>query len=433
VREFARKPAKEQGIRGKTMDQSTTRPSIEATSRTTDSTIAIAAIAVLIASYAVNAMDRTLFPLMLTDVRREFGFGLPQGGLLSTIFTLGMALAGIPTGYLMSRYSRKTVIQVGIFIYSAATVITVIATGFADMLFYRAITGIGEAMQLTALLAVFSGYFSRHRAAGVGLLNYAYAGGAAIGPWLGAKLLVDYGTWRAPMIIYGVIGLAMMVLIAAVVRPHLSEAKGEENAKLSTGGAASLNNLNTIVLATLSVLFGLALYGYLGMYPTFLREQLHYAPPDAGRVMSIYGLGVLVSLFTGWLGDRFSPRIVLGLSFLVASAISALLFNGPADFATQAALSFVLGATFSGTIFVNLAACHVKAVAAGLAGRASGLFVTCVYGSATVAGYLIGWIAGLLGWTVAGNIQLVALCLVGAVVALLLRPEQMSRQVKQAG
>ena len=413
------------------MDKTTTPPGAAA-ARATDNAIAIAAIAVLIASYAVNAMDRTLFPLMLTDVRREYGFSLPQGGLLSTIFTLGMTLAGIPTGYLMSRCQRKTVIQIGILIYSAATVITVIATGFADMLFYRAVTGIGEAMQLTALLAVFSSYFSRHRATGVGLLNYAYAAGAAIGPWLGARLLVEYSSWRAPMIIFGLIGFVMMILIAAVVRPSLSETRGEENAAAAAGGAASLKNRNTTVLAILSVLFGLALYGYLGMYPTFLREQLHYAPSDAGRVMSFYGLGVLVSLFTGWLGDRFSPRLVLGLSFLVASAVAALLFNGPADFATQGALSFVLGATFSGTIFVNLAACHVKSVAASLAGRASGLFVTCVYGSATVAGYLIGWIARQSGWTVAGNIQLVALCLVGAVVALLLRPQDMSRQV-QAG
>jgi MFS transporter, DHA1 family, inner membrane transport protein len=236
------------------------------------------------------------------------------------------------------------------------------------------------------------------------------------------------------MVIFGVIGLAMMVLIAAVVRPYLSETNtaGAENTGIAAGGAASLNNRNSIVLAILSVLFGLSLYGYLGMYPTFLREQLHYAPADAGRVMSIYGLGVLVSLISGWLGDRFSPRLVLALSFLLASAIAALLFNGPADFTTQAALSFVLGATFSGTIFVNLAASHVKSVVASLAGRASGLFVTCVYGSATVAGYLIGWIVGLRGWQVAGNIQLALLCLVGAGVALLLRPEQMSRPSQQA-
>src|ERR1700761_3034482 len=351
------------------MQQTTTPPSIEATSRTTDSAIAIAAIAVLIASYAVNAMDRTLFPLMLTDVRREYGFSLPQAGLMSTIFTLGMTLAGIPTGYLMSRYQRKTVIQVGILIYSAATVITVIATGFADMLFYRAITGIGEAMQLTALLAVFSSYFARNRAAGVGLLNYAYAGGAAIGPWLGARLLVSYGSWRAPMIIYGLIGLAMMILIAAVVQPQFSEIQAGETAGTAEGGAASLTNRNTILLSILSVLFGLALYGYLGMYPTFLRDALHYAPADAGKVMSIYGFGVLVSLFTGWLGDRFSPRLVLALGFMLASAVAAILFNGPPDFTTQASASFVLGALFSGTIFVNLAAYHVKSLTSALAGR----------------------------------------------------------------
>ena len=417
------------------MDQTATPASIEATSRTTDNAIAIAAIVVLIISYAVNAMDRTLFPLILPDVRREYGFDLPQAGLMSTFFTLGMTLAGFPTGFLMSRYQRKNVIQIGILIYSVATIVTVAANGFYDMLLYRAITGIGEAMQLTALLAVFSSYFSRHRAAGVGLLNYAYAGGAAVGPWLGAKLLVDYGTWHAPMIIFGVIGLAMMVLIAAVVRPYLSETNtaGWENDGVAAGGAASLNNRNTIVLAILSVLFGLALYGYLGLYATYLREHLHYAPADAGRVMSIYGLGVLVSLISGWLGDRFSPKLVLGLSFLLASAISALLFNGPTDFTTQAALSFVLGATFSGTIFVNLAACHVKSVAADLAGRASGLFVTCVYGSATAAGYLFGWIARSAGWTMAGNIQLVLLCLAGAGTALLLRPAQMARQQEKAG
>jgi DHA1 family inner membrane transport protein len=411
------------------MDQTAAPTGVVETPRTSGTAFAVGAIVVLICSYCVNAMDRTLFPLMLTDVRREYGFALPQAGLMSTFFTLGMTLAGIPTGYLMSKYSRKTVIQVGIFIYSAATIITASAAGFADMLLYRAITGVGEAMQLTALLAVFSSYFSRYRAAGVGILNYAYAGGAAIGPALGAKLLVDYGTWRAPMIIFGLIGFGMMVLIAVVVRSWLSETNTTKQPQttLSVGGATTLKNLNTYVLVILSIIFGLALYGYLGMYPTFLREQLHYAPADAGRVMSIYGFGVLVSAACGWLGDRFSPRAVLGTSFLIASAVAALLFNGPTDFAAQAVFSLVLGATFSGTIFVNLAAYHVKSVSADLAGRASGVFVTSLYGSATIAGYVIGGIVGMAGWTVAGNVQLVVLCLCGAIISLALRPERMAR------
>jgi hypothetical protein len=41
--------------------------------------IAGSAVAVLIFSYAINGMDRVLFPLLLTDVRREYGFSLARG------------------------------------------------------------------------------------------------------------------------------------------------------------------------------------------------------------------------------------------------------------------------------------------------------------------------------------------------------------------
>ena len=93
---------------------------------------------VLLASYVVNAMDRQLFPLLAPEIRRQYGFSLAGIGLLSTIFTLGMAVAGVPTGYLLARFSRKTVLQAGIALFSIGTALTVIAAGFADMLVYRA-------------------------------------------------------------------------------------------------------------------------------------------------------------------------------------------------------------------------------------------------------------------------------------------------------
>ena len=114
-------------------------------------------------------------------------------------------------------------------IFSAGTLITVLAVGFADMLAYRAVTGIGEAMQLTALLAIFSSYFSRYRASAVGGLNYAYAAGAIAGPALGTYLLQSFGTWRAPMVVFGLIGFVMMVVVAVVVRPWLSEANAAQH------------------------------------------------------------------------------------------------------------------------------------------------------------------------------------------------------------
>ncbi len=182
-------------------------------------------------------------------------------------------------------------------------------------------------------------------------------------------------------------------------------------------------NRNTILLVILSCIAGLAIFGFLGMYPTYLREQLGFTPADTGTVMSIYGLGVLASVAGGFLGDRFPMRPVLVISFLSAAVIAWLLFNGPTNFTAQAALAFAFGVVFSGAIYVNLAAYHVKAVSGELSGRASGIFVTSLYAAASVAGYILGWLVTEFGWTLAGSLQLSATCLVGIVLALALNPD----------
>jgi MFS family permease len=182
-------------------------------------------------------------------------------------------------------------------------------------------------------------------------------------------------------------------------------------------------NRNTLVLTMLSAIAGLSIFGFLGMYPTYLRAQLHFATGDAGRVMSIYGLGVLVSVLGGLMGDRFSTKPVLVGSFLVAAVNGWLLFNGPGGFAAQAVFAFAFGVIFSGAIYVNIAAGYTRAVAPALTGRASGIFVTSFYAAASIAGYVIGWLAEKFGWTVAGDLQLGAVCIVGALLALALRPE----------
>jgi predicted MFS family arabinose efflux permease len=217
------------------------------------------------------------------------------------------------------------------------------------------------------------------------------------------------------------------------VRPTLTEVQGTDGAQLDSG-ATTLMNRNTVILIVLSVIGGLIIYGYLGMYPVFLREELHYSPSETGQVMSIYGAGVvLCSVIGGWLGDRFSPQAVLGLAFLGAAVLGYLLFSTAQSFALQALLSFCWGVIVSGTIYVNLAGFHVKAVVAALADRASGAFVTSLYGAAALAGYLIGFLANLTGWSHAGLIQITALSGVGMLLSLAIRPDLMSVKTGNAG
>src|ERR1700694_1198826 len=384
---------------------------------------AISMYCVLLASYAVNAADRQLFPLLAHDVRLQYGFSLADTGLLSTIFTLGLAMAGLPTGYLLARFPRKTVLLLGIGIFSTGTALTVLSVGFSDMLVYLAATGIGEAMQLTVMIAIAANYFVGYRAAAIGSMNVFFGIGAFLGPILGSIFLTRYQSWRAPMIIFGLAGYVMIIVITLTVRTWFTETRRAADARTDMSGAPTLLNRNTIILTALSVLGGLVLYGFTGMYPTFLREGLHYSPKQAGVVASFYGAGALLSIGGGWLGDRFSPRVVLSGAFFAIAALGYFCFHGSGSIVPQAMLTCAYGAIGSGTIYVNLAGYHVKAVRSSLASRASGMFVTSIYGAAAFAGYLMGWIASHSGWMLAGDIQFSLLAIVAGGLALGLRHE----------
>jgi DHA1 family inner membrane transport protein len=381
---------------------------------------------VLLASYAVNAADRQLFPLLAHDVRAQYGFSLADTGLLSTIFTLGLAVAGLPTGFLLARFPRKTVLLLGIGIFSTGTALTVVAFGFSDMLVYLAATGIGEAMQLTVMIAIAANYFIGYRAAAIGSMNVFFGIGAFSGPILGSVLLTTYRGWHAPMIAFAIAGYLMMVVIALSVRPWFSETHRAADARADLRGASTLVNRNTIILTVLSVMGGLIFFGFTGMYPTFLREGLHYAPKTAGFVTGFYGAGALLSIAGGWLGDRFSPRVVLSTAFFAIAGLGYLCFHGSGAIVPQAILTFAYGAIGSGTLYVNLAAYHVKAVRSNLASRASGMFVTSVYAAAAAAGYIMGGIASHAGWAVAGEIQISLVGVIAGGLALALRPQEMA-------
>jgi DHA1 family inner membrane transport protein len=388
--------------------------------------VAIAMYCVLLASYTLMAADRYLFPVLAADVRKAFGFSLANTGLLSTIFTLGLGIGGLPTGYLLARYSRKIVLLTGIVIFSAATALTTVVPGFWTMLICLAAQGIGMSMLATSMFALAASYFSGYRSAAIGSVNFCYGIGGFLGPFLAGKLRQSYNTWHAPMIWFGMFGFVMVVVIAATVRPWFSETRRAAEIKADSGGAPTLANRNTAILTALSIIHGLSMYGFLGLYPTFLREVLHYSPINAGKVIGFFGVGALASIPCGWIGDRYSPRLVLSGSLLSIAVLGALFFRMSPSMVTREILTCMYGVTGSAVLYVNLAGYHVKALRRSFSSRGSGMFVTSLYAGAAFGGYLLGWMVGHGGWLLAGEIQMSLLCLIGAVLALALRPSEMS-------
>ena len=401
-------------------------PGSAADDRAGSPSIALVMYSVMLLSYALMAANRFLLPTVATNVRQEFGFTLAQTGLLTTVFTIGLGLGGLPTGYLLSRFSRKTVLLCGIAIFSSAVALTTLATGFWTLLLCLAVMGIGMAMEATVMFALAASYFYRNRAAAIGSVNFCYGLGGIAAPLVASWLLKTYGNWRTPMVLFGLAGFVMVVLIAIVVRTWFSETKRAVEARAVAGGAPSLMNRNTILLTIISLIYGLVLYGFLGMYPTFLRDGLKFTPTMAGSVYSFFGVGALLSILGGWLGDRLSPNVVLTSAFLTTALLGYGFVHAGDSVALQRSLTFAYGVVGSAILYVNLAGYHVKAVESGLASRGSGMFVTSLYASSAAAGYLMGWFANQIGWTAAFGVQISLFSVVAAVLALALRPKDMA-------
>lgn len=374
-------------------------------------------------SYMVNAMDRQVFPPLLPNIRQEYGFSLEQSGLLATNFTLGMALAGLPAGYLLDRFRRKTVLLVSIVVYSLGTMATPLATGFADMTVYRVVSGLGEGMQSAAIFAAIGAFFAHRRGLAFGIIGLSYSVGVFIAPLIGVRLMSMHGTWHAPLYLFGTAGLLIATASAFLVKTGLTEHSVDKvvPTKSYEYMPVSAYNRNTIALAVHSVVSGVAIYGFLGLYPTFLITSLHYTAEQAALAMSFLGFGGMLGVAGGWLGDRMNQRNLLILSMLAVAAISVCIYETHAAVGLQCMLAFLMGAFGLGFTYPNTNSAIQRAVRPGQIGRASGLFVTSYYGPAAFSGLLFAALVDSFGWRPAGLLQVTILPLAGVLALAFVR------------
>jgi MFS family permease len=386
--------------------------------------------AVLCLSYLLNAADRQVFYPLLPEIREEFGFSLDESGLLATGFTLGLALTGIPAGYLLDRMSRRTIVVVSVVVYSLGTTAIPFAAGFADMAVYRLVSGIGEGVQATAIYAVIGAYFFHRRALAAGFIGVAFGLGVFLGPVVGQALAAGGGTWRTPFYLFGAVGLVVAAVILVAVPRVMSEAVAGRAPAGST--AATFDHLpvtpynrNTLAFGITSAVSGLVFYGFLGLYPTFLREQLGFDPGQAALAASLVGFGAMTALPVGWLADRLDQRLLMAVGFVGTSVTALFAYRFADGAAAQYVLAFLMGTFASGVLFTNCATVLQRSVRPEHVGRGAGLFTLTYYVAAAFSGLLFARLVAGMGWDGAGLVQLTVLPLVGLAALALVDPRRM--------
>jgi MFS transporter, DHA1 family, inner membrane transport protein len=384
---------------------------------------AIAMFVVLLLSYILNSIDRSLFSILTIEVRDAMSLSLPEVGLAATVFTLGMGLAGLPTGYLLSIISRKSVVLLGLFVFSVATLLTAYAQGLPDLLAYRFISGLGEAMQVTALIAIGASYFHKHRALVTGTISFAYGIGAFIGPAITASLLNAYD-WKAPFTVFGLVGFVTMAVVAIGVRSWFSEnranedhANDDQSNHADPGANDTIWNPTTILLGLASICSGIAVYGFSGLYPTYLRSALGFSPQQAAQVMGAIGIGGFLAPIGGWLGDRVGYHRVLFVALPLAALSGGISFTELGrSVILHAVVAGVFGIAVLSLLYANLSAIIINSMGPAKTAQTSGLFIASYYIPAAFAGYLLAQLKEASDWTTAGVLQTSGFALVAVIL-----------------
>jgi MFS family permease len=276
----------------------------------------------LFLSYLAVAMP---LPLVSVFVTRELGLANSLGGLAVGISFLATICARGYAGKFSDRRGSKTCMQLGLLIYSAASLLCLAAmqcgnvlAAYTLLLGGRALLGLGESMTLVGMLSWNISLMGAARSglvfSTVGALVY---GSVAVGGLLGFTLVEEAG--------FAVMMLACVPLPLVGLLMIKGAPAGQLRPAAKAAGSVSLFRVLRLVWRQGSVV-GLQGVGFaaLGAFITLYFTSQGW--PYAGLGMTCFGLGfVLLRLLCGRLPDKFGGKTVAILSLAVEATGQLLL------------------------------------------------------------------------------------------------------------
>jgi MFS transporter, Spinster family, sphingosine-1-phosphate transporter len=174
---------------------------------------------VLVLINFVNFSARQVFVPLIPLLRVHLNVTDAQLGSLQTWLLLVLAISSVPFGFLADRFSRKTIIWIGILCWSVATFAGGLASTFMSFLIARAFVGLGEAAYAPAAQSMISGAFPKERRAmAQAIFATGMLLGGASGQVLGGMIGARYN-WQLAFFVVAIAGLIPSFALFSVEEP----------------------------------------------------------------------------------------------------------------------------------------------------------------------------------------------------------------------
>lgn len=352
------------------------------------------ALVLLTLVYTLNFLDRQIIYILFQPIKQEMALSDTQLALLgTTAFVIFYTALGIPFGWLADKGSRKTLIAVGLIIWSLFSGLTGFATDFWTLFLCRLMVGVGEATLGPAAISLLSDYFPPTRRATVtSIYSMGIAVGAGLAAFLGGWIGLNYG-WRWAFYLLGFPGIVIAALVFLLREPHRSKDLKTTETEYSRADWKNLVTSKPFILLCLGyALLGLATNNLSIWGAVFYTRVFGLNIATIGFYTGIFVIiaGIPATLYGGVLADWFRRKRRGGRMFygailcLISIPFWLILLFAP-DYKIAFAAQFILlGVALA---WLGAAAADATEIAGA---NLRGLSVAIYFFAVNIAAYLIG-------------------------------------------
>ena len=174
-------------------------------------------LAICCMSLLIVGMDVTIVNVALPSIRRDFDASVASLQWTTAAYTVVLASLLMLGGSTADRLGRARVFQLGLALFTAASLACALAPSVGWLIAFRVLQGAAGAMLNPVAMSIIRNVFEdpRERAQAIGIWGAAVGVSMALGPVLGG-VLVEL-SWRAVFLVNIPIGLAAIALTARFV------------------------------------------------------------------------------------------------------------------------------------------------------------------------------------------------------------------------
>ncbi len=300
-------------------------------------------------------IQTNMFNPIGSSLMRDFSINANQLGFLSSMFFYGNALLLLPAGVLLDRFSARKLLVLSLLLASISMFIFAFSTSYTTACISRLMMGFCGGFSFIGAMRVVSRWFpTKMLALASGLITTIGMLGGVIAQTPIAYLNASIG-WRHTIIIFGFVGIALLLYTFFVVRDYPNnDSSIKVIPEKITSKLGFWHSIRLVILNRYNWFCGLytalmnlpiwllgALWGSI-----YLMQHDHLTSVQAANVISQLFVGVLIGApLVGWLSDKIGRRVLPMIIGAILSAIImiAIMYLPDLSFTALIILFFFLG------------------------------------------------------------------------------------------